>query len=223
MTFSLCAYIKNESSIIEEEVVVHKKIPNFDYSIEGLEPLTMVELTGEQVVYHGQNRINLLSVINTKIHHSELQKILEERLTPVEFKSKFFGNFTLDRRVNWFETKTRWMDTEIVLFLSGDLNEVSELESQAVQLFERQTEWDLRFRNKITEDLLALKNECWIDENENPLTEQEFQEKISLESLIIHKNGDFEAWYNDGDTFWGHAISVDGNLDGQLNEAGIHG
>lgn len=223
MTFSLCAYTKNDEPLQEEEAVVHKIIPNFDYTIKGLEPLTIVELVGEQISYHGQNRINLSSIIKTKTSHPELQKVLEKRLVPVIFESEFFGNFLFDRRSNWFELKSTWLNAEIELFLSGDLSVIPELEKQAIHLFKEQSEWDLKFTNKIAKDLLALKNESWIEENEKPLTEEEFKGKIKLENLVIHNDGDFEAWYNDGDTFWGHSISLDGNLDGSLNEAGIHG
>lgn len=223
MTFRLCAFIKNNEHLQEKEVVVYKRIPNFEYIIKGLEPLTIVEFTGEQISYHGQNRINLSSIIKTKTSHPELQKVLEKRLEPIIFKSEFFGNFLLDRRSNWFESKSMWLNEEIELFLSGDLSDIPELEKQAIQLFKEQSQWDLKFRNKIAKDLLTLRNENWIEEKENLLTEEEFIGKIKLENLVIHNEGDFEASYNDGDTFWGHCISIDGNLDGTLNEASIQG
>lgn len=223
MSFSLCAYSKNNGPLEEKEAVVHKIIPSYDFSIEGLEPLTIVELTGEQISYHGQDRIRLISVNKTKTTHPELQKVLQKRLEPVTYKSEFFGTFLLDRRAGWFEAEAKWLGTEIELFLSGDLGDIPDLEAQAIQLFEKQAEWDSKIRARITQDLLRLKNDTWLDEDEDPLSEQEFQEKIQLDNFVVYKDGDFAAWYNDGDTFWGHSISVDGNLDGRLTEVGIHG
>lgn len=223
MTFSFCAYINNDGILLENEAVIHKEIPNFDYNIKGLEPLTIVEIRGNQISYHGQNRINLSSVVKTGVHNEKLKKVLEKRLKPVIFESDFFGVFILDRAPNWFEVKAKWIDNEIDLLLSGTLDDLPELELQAITLFNKQNEWDQKFRNKITSDLLELKNESWIEEDENPLTEIEFQGRIKLENLQIHNNGDFQAWYSDGDIFWGHSISLDGNLNGQLDDAGLQG
>ena len=32
MTFSFCAYINNDGILLENEAVIHKEIPNFDYN-----------------------------------------------------------------------------------------------------------------------------------------------------------------------------------------------
>ena len=32
-----------------------------------------------------------------------------------------------------------------------------------------------------------------------------------------------EFFFDDGDTFWGHSITLDGNINGTLDEAGIAG
>ncbi|WP_299556949.1 DUF2262 domain-containing protein [Seonamhaeicola sp.] len=223
MTFGLCAYIKNNNPVETKEAVVHRKIPNMDYTIKGLEPLTIVEFRGEQIDYHGQNRINLLSIVKTESSNAVLEEILQKRLEPVEFKSEVFGSFILDRRSHWFETKAQWKNQQIELFLSGTLADIRGLESTAIKLFIESDKWDEKIKKKIASDLLSLKNESWIDENESPLSEKEFLSKITLESIVIHDEEDFEFWFNDGDIFWGHTISVEGNLNGHLDKAGIHG
>lgn len=223
MTFSFCAYIDSNGELQEKEAVLHKVIPNFDYKVKGLDPLTIIEVKGEQISYHGQNRINLSAIVKTDLDHSELKEIRDKRLKPVTFVSKFFGTFLLDRGANWFEIKAEWLNKEIDLLLSGSLDDLPELELQAITLFNKQNEWDQKFRKKIANDLLQLKNESWIEEDENPLTEIEFQGRINLENLQIYENGDFQAWYSDGDIFWGHSISLDGNLNGRLDDAGLQG
>jgi hypothetical protein len=223
MTFSLCAYIKNDNSIETREAIVHRKIPNMNFAIKGLEPLSIVEFKGEQLDYHSQNRINLLSVNKTNTTNPKLEKILQKRLEPVEFKSEYFGTFILDRGSNWFEIKTEWNNHQIELSLSGSLADIPDLESTALKLFNESDKWTEKVRKKISSDLLSLKNESWIDENESPLSETEFLSKLTLESIIIHEEENFAFWFNDGDTFWGHSISLDGNINGQLDRAGIHG
>src|SRR5690606_1292634 len=102
ITFSLCAYSRDRGPVEENEAFVYMKIPSLEYSVAGLEPLTIVEFTGEQISYHRQNRIILSSVIKTNSNHPELQSILDRRLEPVIYKSQKFGNFILDRRLDWF-------------------------------------------------------------------------------------------------------------------------
>lgn len=223
MTFTLCAYVKNNGALQEDEVVVHRTIPDLEFSIEGLEPLTIVELTGDQIIYHGQNRINLSIVQKTGADHPELQDFLRRRLEPVVYASKDFGNFILDRRTNWFETKATWSGHEINLFLSGALSDMEQLVDQAKRLFDRQSDWDAKFRDRITDDLLSLKNENWTEEDEKLLSEQEFRERLKVDSIVIYVGDDFEAWFDDGNLFLGHSISVQGDLGGQLHKANLQG
>ncbi len=57
--------------------------------------------------------------------------------------------------------------------------------------------------------LLELKNETWIDdEDEEPLTSTQFQQRMTLESISIDSEGEISFYHNDGDLFWGHCILV---------------
>ncbi len=52
-----------------------------------------------------------------------------------------------------------------------------------------------------------------VDLDEVPdITEEEFCQRIELESINIDEEGEFEAWYSDGDLFLGHSIRVEGSL-----------
>lgn len=223
LTFTLVAYGKNGGEIMEEHVVVRKEIPSMDYAIEGLEPLTVVKFKGEQVLYHDQNRIELKLIIKTNASHSKLAEVKTERQKPVTYESSRLGVFTLYRQVNWFERIVDWNGNEIKLCLSGELRTVEGLEETAVQLCEQQEMWDERLRAQISKELLDVKNDSWLEEDEFPLTEREFLACLTLESLTVYGKGEFEAWYNDGDAFWGHAVSVSANVDGTLGDCGIHG
>ncbi|MEZ4740528.1 MAG: DUF2262 domain-containing protein [Flavobacteriales bacterium] len=223
ISFTLCAYKKNNEALIEEEVYVTKKIPNFEYSIQGLEPLTIVELTGEQIVHHGQNRINLNAVIGTNSVHPELSSLLERRLEPVTYVSETFGLFYLNRRLGWFELKTSWKDREVELFLSGEVGRSADLDTTARTLFQHQHDWDPKFRRRISDNLLGLKNDSWLEETESPMTRDELEQRVSLNSIVVFDGEIFEAWFDDGDVFGGHGIRVVGNLNGDLDTAELHG
>ena len=223
MTFCFIAYFKNNGRIVEDEVVIHRDIPSADYGINGLDPLTIVKLTGEQISYHGQNRINLSSIVQTNLSHHGLSKIRDNRLQPITYSSFKFGTFTLDRRSHWFETKTSWNESEIELFLSTDLSEIENAEKLAIEIWNDSTNWDLRFNSKISDELLKLKNQHWLDDEEPPISKEAFLSQIRLESIVVHLDGYFEAWFNDGNLFWGHAINVSASVDGSISDCGIHG
>ena len=72
-------------------------------------------------------------------------------------------------------------------------------------------------------ELLPLKNESWLSDDEAELTAMDFKARMELVSITVGDNGRFEFWHDDGDLFWGHAIQIDGNLRDGLTDAGISG
>lgn len=222
--FSFCAYAKNGSEVLQEEIRVKQDIPHMDVDVPGLEAMTIVEIKGEEILFHSQKRILLDSIISTAVSHPNLEVIREERQQAVIYESKTFGTFKLDRAYRWFQCIYKWKGTDIDLYFNTDqLAEMESLEKIAVELFSREKSWDQSIKQKITKDLLSIRNENWIEEDENPLSPEEFQAKIRIDAIEIHAEGEFQFWYDDADTFWGHAISIGGNIDGTLEEAGIQG
>jgi hypothetical protein len=63
-------------------------------------------------------------------------------------------------------------------------------------------------KNYAVEKLLELKNETWLDEDEEPLTPEQFKIRMILESIDISSKGDVAFFYNDGDLFFGHCILI---------------
>jgi hypothetical protein len=71
--------------------------------------------------------------------------------------------------------------------------------------------------------LLELKNETWLKEDEVELSINEFISRMSIESISFDEEGEISIWYTDGDLFWGHSILVSYNKEGQPIEASING
>jgi hypothetical protein len=95
--------------------------------------------------------------------------------------------------------------------------------THARTLWSEQERWDAEIRDYMVKELLDLKNGNWLDKEEAELSEDEFLQRVSLESITVSSKGAFEFWYADGDLFWGHSIMVSGSLDGGIDDAGIHG
>lgn len=152
----------------------------------------------------------------------ELNHVAEELQKPVTLEDPLLGTFTLDRAVDWFTGEVVWAGEPISLNLSGAADAQQALESAHV-LWQNQSEWNRRVRSFAVEQLLALKNDTWLDEDEPELTPDEFQDRMTLESITVNSDGSFDFWHNDGDLFWGHSIQISGSLSEGLTHADIPG
>ena len=93
----------------------------------------------------------------------------------------------------------------------------------AISILQNHKDWDDYVKEKICEELLEVKNESWLDEDERPLTTKEFISKIYVESITINNTDEFQMCFNDGDIFWGHAITVESDLKRNIENIGIEG
>jgi hypothetical protein len=165
----------------------------------------------------------------------ELFEIADELGKPVTTEDPQFGTFTLDRRIGWYEAQTFWGAHSISLHLKpnreGDDNDDDDDDDDGIfgclicakALWEGQEEWDREVREYMVNELLDLKNGTWLEEDEAELSAEEFLQRVTLESISIDSEGEFEFWFGDGDLFWGHSIMVSGALDRGVDDAGIHG
>ena len=55
------------------------------------------------------------------------------------------------------------------------------------------------------------------------ITPERFAQRMSITSIILFEEERFCIYFDDDDMFWGHAIAVYGNLNGELEEATIEG
>jgi len=223
MSFTLFAYIKNNSEIIEDNIYVTKKIRSIDTKVKGIEPLSIVQISGKEYTQYNQNRIRLNKLLKSNIKNERLGKILAKRKEPVIYESSTLGKFELDRRLDWFEGETDWNGRLIDVCLIGEHDELDSIEKKAVLIVQNHQDWDTYIKEKICEELLSLKNETWLDEDEKPLTADEFISRIYLESINLNDTDEFQMSFNDGDIFWGHAITVETDLKKNIEDIGIEG
>jgi hypothetical protein len=77
--------------------------------------------------------------------------------------------------------------------------------------------------NVIIRDLLHLKNSNWLQEEEGPLTEKDFINKVRLTSIIFSNDMSFDLDFDDGDIFAGHTIVVPVTTNRKVKNATIEG
>lgn len=151
----------------------------------------------------------------------DLKAILEEQKKPVTFEEEGLGVFTLNRQVNWFQTETDWLGTEISLVFDKDEDRAG-CAANARTLLASAADWDRRVREYAAGELLDSAND-WAEDGEEPITREQFMERMEPESVEVRADGSFEFWFADGEMFYGHSIHVTGDLEKGPDEAQMEG
>jgi len=154
----------------------------------------------------------------------ELQTHLAELQKPISHKDDRFGTFTFDRRVSWYSAEVKWNGATVDL--NVNVEEPDQLDSAlkvANALWDDETTWHKRVGDYAVGELLPLKNDSWLGDNETEFSADTFKDKMTLQSISVYADGDFEFWHDDGDLFWGHSIQISGNLSDGLTQADIPG
>lgn len=81
----------------------------------------------------------------------------------------------------------------------------------------------VRARDAVVAKMLPLKNESWLDEGEEVLTEDQFRKRVSLKSLEALGSGMLTLSFADDDMFGGHAVQLTVGADGRMWEPELHG
>ncbi|PHS05036.1 MAG: hypothetical protein COA78_15810 [Blastopirellula sp.] len=156
--------------------------------------------------------------------NSVLQAYLVKLQKPVTHQDKRFGTLTNDREINWYSVEVEWNgDTVNMNLIAEESDELTAALKIAYSLWDNESTWHERIVDYAVQELLPLKNDNWLGDEETEFSPTEFKRKMTLESISIYPDGDFEFWHNDGDLFWGHSIQISGNLSDGLTNADIPG
>jgi hypothetical protein len=155
----------------------------------------------------------LIELVETADSDAELNHLAQEMQKTMTVSDDQFGEFILNRRLNWLLAKTTWNSTPVELVLKVDtyVNHTRQL-NIAKLLWDMQPDWNEKVYDVATSKLLELKNSAWLGENEEPLSSEQFRLRIKRKTIIAYQSGKIEFWCEDGDLFLGHEILVEGNL-----------
>jgi hypothetical protein len=143
---------------------------------------------------------------------------------PVRLEDAVFGTFELDRRVDWYSATTSWGEVRIELHLAAEsADDIERALATAHALARDRAGWDRRVQEFAVAELLPLKNESWLGEDESEFDAAGFLRRMRLQSITAYPDGSFEYWHEDGDLFWGHSILVRGTLADGPTDADIPG
>lgn len=171
----------------------------------------------------------VLEVVDAGISEPRLEAIREKLSQPVSVLADGIGKFTLNRAFSCFEGHITWLGASCSVMLDTDEEDGDTAEralSVLQKLYFEQERWDKAWRSYAAKELTALANEWQAEDdtqNCGPLTEQTFAQRLALSEMSISASGDITLYYDDDDMFWGHAVEVDANIDGEILSAQITG
>ena len=125
-------------------------------------------------------------------------------------KDDVLGCLEWDKDSEWFSILVNLGELQLEFCIDpggGDLT--SRLLNRARQVFTSLERYAKLAKDFAVEGLLELKNDVWLEEDEEPLLEVDFRSRMTLESIIVGSEGDVSFYHHDGDLFWGHCIEVD--------------
>ncbi len=126
------------------------------------------------------------------------------------------GTLRYEEEYDWYKGQIKVRRSAISIQLSTDEDgEVASSLARATDFVGELENYSDLAKEYAAQKLLELKNETWIDDDERPLTTEQFQQRMVLESISIDSNGEISFYHNDGDLFLGHCILV--NMDSANN------
>lgn len=225
--FGLAAWRVGDGPVQRDELRVRREVTKeeLDRLMTQIKPDTVVRIQARIAKENAAGSPQALLERFLRVDNSDpaLQECLAALQEPVTFADDFFGVFTHQRSVDVYATPTTWMEAPVQLrlwFIAGDVK--SALEAARV-LWADQIGWDKRVRDCAAAELLPLKSENWQEEDGSSVSRKQFEKRMSLRSITVEPNGDFEFWYDDGGLFLGHDIVVYGNVRTGIKSATIQG
>jgi hypothetical protein len=193
--------------------VTDEQLRSFQETIRPHRILRIRVHVGPEVSADETRKALLESIIELDAPDAELRDHAKRMQETVTHEDGVFGALTLDRSVGWYTAKTAWKGNLVKLNCPVEKPEdLADALRTAHALWRDQDRWKQQIGDFAVEELLPLKNDNWLDENEAEVTADQFRSRMMLDAVTVYPDGSFEFWHNDGDLFWGHAILIDGNL-----------
>jgi len=209
----------SESILIEERKLILKGERS---SFENLISQIKCDSIYKVLVTVDNGQFNLVKIID-KSSDSEMDAFLAQQIAPIYLEDEELGEFVLERSVNWFEKTIDWLGTEVTICFSNDEKNFHQIIQDIRSVMSEKVEWDTKVRVFVADDLLDYRNETCLQEGEEPLTHDDFQKRIVLNSISFRHNGQIEFWFGDDDIFFGHLLTVNAQINSGCISVDING
>ena len=171
-----------------------------------------------------------IDVLEPSVSCPQLEAAWEEYQKPVNMEDEVLGTLKLNRDYEMLDGEILWNGEEVSLSLEIDLDEEETWDTArrlARKFMADHESWDKSMREFAAKELTELANEWQADDDEkknaDPITEELFAQRIALSELSLTYEGNFTAYFDDDDMFWGHTVEVCGSLEMGIERANIAG
>jgi hypothetical protein len=121
------------------------------------------------------------------------------------------GRFVKERDALPHIGAATWNGAAIEIWLDGDEPDLDACAAGAEAMLANAAVWQAEMTARAYASMYPNWDAVW-REDDPPLTEAQWQARLTLDALSVTANGRFTATFADGDLFWGHAIEVSGSL-----------
>lgn len=176
-----------------------------------------------------RNRLLVTQILDCNVKSPQLETILAKYNEPITIEDDILGTLTLDKQYFELSTEIQFGNNEDVC-ISMDVDDEDKDSWQepinvARQLVQNAEKLDMDMRKFAAKALTGNAND-WQDnlgEDLPEITQEQFAQRITLESLHVYDDGDYTAYYDDDDMFYGHVVVIDGNIDTGFESSYIEG
>jgi hypothetical protein len=203
--------------------VTREDLKTFQSAIHAETVIAIRARVAEENVF-GTPQALLEAFLHVDATDAELHGHLAQLQKPVIVEDDFFGVLTFDRRLGWYGGSAMWQGQAVELNLLPESRDDVALAFDAARaLWASESSWSRRVRDFAVEQLLPLKNDNWLADDEVELTAEQFKSRMTLQTIEVGSDGSFVFWHDDGDLFWGHSIQICGSLSAGMTRADIPG
>jgi hypothetical protein len=149
---------------------------------------------------------------------------MNESVNKLPIDDEVLGHLVYNEGFNWYESDLYKDGLPLAVKIeAGEDGNVSTAFERAKLIFSNFDHYAEAAKTHAVDQLLTLKNDSWLDEDEDPVNPNRFKARMTLEELFFSRDGDVIFYHDDGDLFWGHAIEIGMNGADVFDHADIPG
>lgn len=153
----------------------------------------------------------LMTGLPTPTFDPDLKTIADEQKAPVTLDVDGLATFSLNRNLGWFEALVDWAGAEITLTFDQKEDARDAAIDTARALMSDPEGWDSRLCIFAADQLLERAQEL-TEEDEDPISREDFLAKLECDSILAAPDGVFEVWFGGEDLFMLRPVHVKGTL-----------
>jgi hypothetical protein len=142
-----------------------------------------------------------------------LRNLVEESLeiekhTSANIEDVYFGQLKLNIKLDWYEVIKDGIEFS---FNNTTFDQITKNLRNTERLVSALDD----IQKTMIQEMLALKNDNWLEDGETELSKEEFQKEIKIYGINTYEDGCSKMFYKANDLFWGHEIQI--SIDNEQN------